>query len=74
MDDNIPFYDVKETAWHLEVSKSTIIRCIKSGKLDGHLFERGRILTSISPPKKILCIRRIYRIRAEIPLINYGIF
>lgn len=50
--DDFPYVDVAEASYELGVSKSTVIRWIKKGKLEGWLFERGRHLTEISPPHK----------------------
>ena len=36
--DGFPYYDVKEASQQIGVSKSTIIRWIKKGKLSGKLF------------------------------------
>jgi len=55
-EDDIPFKDVTETCNILNVSRSTVIRWVNKGKLDGRLFERGRHLNSISPPHKIYFI------------------
>lgn len=35
---NFPYYDVEEASKQIGVSKSTIIRWIKTGKLSGRLF------------------------------------
>lgn len=51
-DKDFPFVDVDTAAEILQVSRSTIIRWIKSEKIVGYLFERGRKLLSISPPHK----------------------
>lgn len=40
--DDWPYYDVEEAAELLDVSKSTVRRWVKDGKLDGRLFKRGR--------------------------------
>lgn len=39
--DNFPYYDVEEASQQIGVSKSTIIRWIKAGKLSGRLFIIG---------------------------------
>ena len=51
-DDDFPFMDVNDTSNELNISRSTVIRWVKSGKLKGRLFERGRHVDSISPPYK----------------------
>lgn len=51
-DKDFPFVDVDMAAERLQVSRSTIIRWIKSEKIVGHLFERGRKLPYIAPPHK----------------------
>ena len=51
-DKDFPFIDVHMAAETLHVSRSTIIRWIKSEKIVGYLFERGRKLQFISPPHK----------------------
>ncbi len=37
--EDFPFYDVEEASNFLNISKSTVIRWINQGKIEGHLFK-----------------------------------
>lgn len=54
--DDFPYYDVEETSHQLGVSKSTIIRWIKKGKLLGRLFV-------MNDPKFVYGSRKKYYIK-----------
>ena len=47
-----PYLFVSEAAHELQVSKSTVRRLIKRGKLEGELFEQQRITRSLPSPAK----------------------